>query len=93
MKNSYDIVQLKNKLAEKGYRKQWAHSDQSRYEYAEHTHPVDTAYCVISGSMVVCLDGKECDIEEGDFIEVPKNIAHTAKIGSKGCTFLIGAKI
>ncbi|MBI2551838.1 hypothetical protein HYW17_00865 [Candidatus Uhrbacteria bacterium] len=88
-----DIEKWQKVFVKDGYEQNWVHTDQPGYCYAEHEHPIDTAYAVFIGSMVVEMNGRSQVFNEGERFDVPKHVFHSAKIGPKGCTFLIGVRV
>lgn len=88
-----DIEKWQELFAKDGYGQYWVHTDNPGYFYARHDHQIDTAYVVLVGSMVVEIDGQPQVFNAGERFDVPKHVFHSAKIGSKGCTFLIGVRV
>ena len=87
------LDEWKQKLTEEHFGELWVHTDPPGHEYSEHSHPVDTAHVVLKGAMTVWSEGKEAVVCEGQRLDIAKQIPHTAKIGPKGCTFLIGVRM
>ena len=87
------IAKWEAHLEEEGFHEKWMHTDAPEYEYSEHTHPVDTTYVVLQGSMVVHIGEVEREVGPGNRFDVPKHTLHRAKVGPKGATFLIGVKV
>ena len=87
------VDQWKKKLQEDGFGELWVHKDPANHTYEEHSHPVDTTHVVLKGEMMVSVVGKAHVVHEGERLDIEKNTPHTATIGSKGCTFLIGARM
>lgn len=80
-------------LLEEGFRQQWSHRDQAGYFYDDHEHPVDTAHVVLQGSMTIEVEGQEHEVGVGERFDVAKHVVHRAKIGPRGCEFLIGVRV
>lgn len=76
-----------------GFNQVTTHKDPAGYEYPDHAHPVDTAHVVLKGSMTVWFDDKEHTVRKGERLDVSKGTVHQAKIGSEGCSFLIGIRM
>lgn len=85
--------ELEQQLKIDGYSQICVHEDQANFEYPDHDHPVDTAYVVLRGNMVVRLNGKEHAVREGDRLDIAKNVVHWARMGEQGCKFLVGVRI
>ena len=88
-----DIKKWQEVFAKDGYSQHWVHTDKAGYFYAMHNHPIDTAYVVLTGSMGVEVDGEMRVFNAGERFDAPKHVFHSAKIGPKGCTFLIGVRV
>ncbi len=88
-----DIKKWEELFVKDGYRQHWVQTDMAGYFYAEHEHPIDTAYAVVIGAMTIEMDGQSRVFREGERFDVPKHVFHSAKIGPKGCTFLIGVRV
>lgn len=88
-----DIEKWQELFVKDGYGQYWVHTDKPEYFYARHDHPIDTAYVVFVGSMVVEMDGQPHVFNAGERFDVPKHVFHSAKIGPQGCTFLIGVRV
>lgn len=85
--------QWEQQLINDGYGQVCVHEDHANFEYPDHDHPVDTAYIVLKGQMVVRVNGKEQVVREGERLDIAKNAVHWAKMGEKGCRFLVGVRI
>lgn len=60
--------------------------------YPEHRHSVETAHIILSGEMTLIMDGKSETYREGGRCDVAAGAAHSAKMGPKGCRYLIGER-
>lgn len=87
------IEEWKTQLEKEQFGQLWVHEDPAGHLYEEHSHPVDTAYVVLKGSMVVWLTEIEHKVGEGERLDIAKHVSHRAKIGPEGCKFLIGCRI
>jgi len=87
------IEQFEQQLINDGYSQIMIHEDPPDREYPDHDHPIDTAYVVVEGTMVVRMDGTERTVKQGERLDIGKNVMHWAKIGSEGCKFLIGVRM
>ena len=82
----------KKLLAEEGWTDIFVQEDDPHTFYPPHTHEVDAAHIVIKGSMILTM-GKEARIvKEGQRVDVPAFAVHSAKVGSDGCTYVIGRR-
>ena len=60
--------------------------------YPEHTHPTVTAHIVLDGEVTVTSEGETRTYKAGERFDVPAETIHSAKMGPKGCRYLIGEK-
>ena len=63
------------------------------YVYSTHSHPETKLLAILSGSMEVKTGGKKYQLEKGDKLIIPGNIAHSALVGPAGCSFFRSEKI
>ncbi|MGB7437812.1 MAG: cupin domain-containing protein [Candidatus Acidiferrum sp.] len=60
--------------------------------YGNHTHPVETAHIILSGELTLIVDGKSTTCRAGERCDVPANALHAARIGPRGCRYVIGER-
>lgn len=60
--------------------------------YTDHTHSGITAHIVLEGSITVTSEGKTWIYGPGERFDVPAGAVHSAKIGPRGCRYMIGEK-
>lgn len=60
--------------------------------YPEHTHETETAHIILSGEMTLTMDGRSATYSAAGRCDVPASTAHSVKIGSQGCRYLIGER-
>ena len=60
--------------------------------YPDHTHPTATAHIVLCGEVTVTSDGETKSYKTGDRLDVPARTIHSAKMGPKGCRYLVGER-
>lgn len=48
--------------------------------FSDHTHPMDKIDGVLSGRFEIGIYGQKFLLEAGDYIEVPKNTVHNARV-------------
>lgn len=58
----------------------------------EHTHSRETAHIVLRGEMTLTIPGTCRTYREGERCDVPAGAVHSARIGPKGCRYLIGER-
>ena len=56
--------------------------------HPSHHHKVkNETFHILSGNLILVLDGKKKILKAGDIIDIKKNSNHKFKAGSKGCIF------
>jgi quercetin dioxygenase-like cupin family protein len=70
---------------------QW--SDPPGRVYGAHAHAEDQSHWIISGALVLRVEGEEYTLRAGDRDFLPANTVHEARVvGSEPVVYLIGAK-
>ena len=71
-----------------------------RYEYppgtrfGSHSHPIDKADAVLSGSFKVTMEGRSVVLEAGDILFAPRGTPHSAEVvGGETVVSLDGVKV
>jgi mannose-6-phosphate isomerase-like protein (cupin superfamily) len=83
---------LVKKLEQEGFGNTYVWQDGPNTHYPDHTHAEDTAHVVLSGEMTLTMGGKIATYRAGDRCDVPAGAVHSARMGPKGCRYLIGEK-
>lgn len=85
-----------NKLAEQLRREGFGHTyvwqDGPNAHYPDHTHAGETAHIVLSGEMTLTMSGKAETYCQGERCDVPTGTVHSARMGPKGCRYLVGER-
>jgi quercetin dioxygenase-like cupin family protein len=68
-------------------------TDKPHTEYPEHTHAGKVSFYVLDGSINMNIDGVHSVVTKGERLNVPVGVSHTAKVGTEGCTFIVGEEI
>ena len=84
--------ELEKKLREEGFSNIFLWQDRPNAFYPGHTHSGVTAHIVLEGEITVTCQGVTKTYKAGDRFDVPKETVHSAKIGPKGCRYIIGEK-
>lgn len=79
-------------LRREGFSGIFVHRDSPNAFYPDHTHSGITAHIVLEGEITVTSQGQTITYKAGDRFDVPSGEVHSAKIGSKGCRYMIGEK-
>lgn len=87
-----DVRDLEKKLQSEGFRHTYIWQDGPNAYYPDHTHPVETAHIILDGEMTVTHNGQTRTCRAGDRVDVPARTVHSARMGPRGCRYLIGEK-
>ena len=85
-------ARFQKQLQEEGFETLYIWEDGPDTYYSEHRHQGDSAHIILDGEMALAMDGDTRTYRPGDRVDVPAGRAHTAKMGPKGCRYLIGEK-
>ena len=83
---------LAKQLARDGFAHTYVWQDGPNVFYPEHTHEKETAHIILSGEMTLTMDGRAETYRAGTRCDVPAGVSHSAKMGQKGCRYLIGER-
>lgn len=84
---------LEQQLREEGFRRIYVWEDGPHVRYQDHTHPVDTAHIILDGEMTLTCGGSTVTYVAGERPpDVPAGAVHSARMGPRGCRYLIGEK-
>jgi quercetin dioxygenase-like cupin family protein len=87
-----DEQALLKKLREEGFEHAYVWEDRPNAHYGEHTHESETAHIVLAGEITLNMDGASKTYVVGERCDVPAGAVHSARIGPKGCRYLIGER-
>lgn len=87
-----DQESLERQLREEGFLHTYVWQDGPNAFYSGHTHPVETAHIILEGEMTLTQRGQTRTYAVGERCDVPAGAAHSARMGPKGCRYLIGEK-
>ena len=87
-----NVAELEQKLRGEGFRHTYVWQDGPNQHYSGHTHAVETAHIILEGEMTLTTEGKSVSYRAGDRCDVPAGVVHEARMGPKGCRYLIGEK-
>jgi len=83
---------LEEQLRADGFRRVYVWQDGPNAMYPEHTHPTETAHIVLDGEMTLTMGGGMRTYHAGERCDVPAGTEHCARMGPKGCRYLIGER-
>jgi mannose-6-phosphate isomerase-like protein (cupin superfamily) len=87
-----DEKELANKLKREGFAHTYVWEDGPNAHYPEHTHATETAHIILDGEMTLTMNGRSEAYRAKERCDVPAGTAHSAKMGPKGCRYLIGER-
>jgi quercetin dioxygenase-like cupin family protein len=88
-----DQKSLERRLHDQGFVRTYVWQDSPNAFYPDHTHAVETAHIILVGEMTITHSGETRTFGEGERCDVPGGAVHSAKIGPRGCRYLIGEKL
>ena len=87
-----DQKSLERLLHEEGFAHTYVWQDGPNAFYPDHTHSVETAHIILDGEMTLTHGGRTRTFGAGERCDVPTGAVHSAKMGPRGCRYLIGEK-
>jgi mannose-6-phosphate isomerase-like protein (cupin superfamily) len=87
-----DQISLERKLHEEGFLHTYVWQDGPNAFYPDHTHAVETAHIILDGEMTLTQGGETRTFCVGERCDVSAGAVHSAKMGPRGCKYLIGEK-
>ena len=83
---------LEDQLHREGFSHTYVWEDGPNVYYSDHTHPSETAHIILEGEMTLTQAGATKTFRAGERCDVPASAVHSAKMGPRGCRYLIGEK-
>ena len=83
---------LRKQLASEGFSHTFVWQDGPNAYYSDHTHDGLTAHIILDGEMTLTCGGKSQTYGVGERCDVDAGAVHSAKMGPKGCRYLVGEK-
>lgn len=87
-----DQRQLESQLRSEGFSRTYVWQDAPNAFYPYHTHAGLTAHIILDGEMTLTMGGGSQTYRVGDRCDVPAGATHSARMGPRGCRYLIGEK-
>ena len=87
-----DEKELVRQLEREGFVHTFVWEDAPHVFYPEHTHGGETAHVILGGEMTLTQGGVAKTYHEGERCDVPAGAVHAAKMGARGCRYLVGEK-
>jgi mannose-6-phosphate isomerase-like protein (cupin superfamily) len=86
------LAQLEEQLHTEGFGHTYVWQDGPHAHYSDHAHATETAHIILDGEMSLTMAGESKTYRTGERCEVPAGAVHSARMGPKGCRYLIGEK-
>jgi hypothetical protein len=87
-----DQKSLERQLHGDGFLHTYVWQDGPNAFYPDHTHAVQTAHIILEGEMTLTQAGATRTYAPGQRCDVAAGAVHSAKMGPRGCRYLIGEK-
>jgi mannose-6-phosphate isomerase-like protein (cupin superfamily) len=87
-----DTHTLESQLKAEGFSHTFVWQDGPNAYYPDHTHNGVTAHIILDGEMTLTMKGQSKTYRVGERCDVDAGEVHSAKMGPKGCRYLIGEK-
>ena len=87
-----DQKALEQQLHGEGFLNTYVWQDGPNAFYADHTHAAETAHIILDGEMTLTQGDATRTFHAGERCDVPAGAVHSAKMGPRGCRYLIGEK-
>jgi quercetin dioxygenase-like cupin family protein len=84
------MLQLQKSLEAEGFAHTFVWQDGSGAFYPDHTHAGLTAHIILDGEMTLTMNGESKTYRTGERCDVPAGATHSAKMGPRGCRYLVG---
>ncbi|HTZ99627.1 MAG TPA: cupin domain-containing protein [Candidatus Aquilonibacter sp.] len=83
---------LRKQLEAEGFVDAFVWQDGPGAFYPDHTHAGLTAHIILDGEMTLTMAGESRTYRAGDRCDVPAGAVHSARMGGRGCRYLVGEK-
>ena len=89
---SADLKSLERQLQSEGFLHTYIWQDGPNASYPDHTHATETAHVILDGEMTLTYGGSTRTYGVGERCDVAAGAVHSARMGPRGCRYLIGEK-
>ena len=89
---SLNTGDLLRQLESEGFVNTFVWRDAPGAHYPDHTHAGLTAHVVLDGEMTLTMNGNSRTYRAGDRCDVPAGAVHSARMGPRGCRYIVGEK-
>jgi len=85
-------AELLKQLEAEGFARTFVWKDAPGAHYPDHTHAGLTAHIILDGEMTLTMNGNSQAYRAGDRCDVPSSAVHSARMGPRGCRYIVGEK-
>jgi mannose-6-phosphate isomerase-like protein (cupin superfamily) len=86
------VKEWEQRLHAEGFGRTYVWQDGPGAFYPDHTHSTTTAHVILDGEMSLTSEGETRTYKVGDRCDVPAQEVHSARMGLRGCRYLIGER-
>ncbi|MEW6433198.1 MAG: cupin domain-containing protein [Myxococcota bacterium] len=83
-------AEAKAQLEREGFADVYVWQDGPNAVYPDHTHPTLSAHIILEGDLTLTQGGATRRWTAGERVDVPAGAVHSARIGPRGCRYVIG---
>jgi quercetin dioxygenase-like cupin family protein len=87
-----NLKTLEEQLHSEGFHRTFVWEDGPDAFYPDHTHETETAHVILGGELTLTSEGETRTYQVGERCDVPAHAVHSARMGPRGCRYLIGEK-
>ena len=87
-----DLKPLEQQLHREGFSRTYVWQDGPDAFYPDHTHSQETAHIILDGEMTLTQGADTRTFGPGQRCDVPAGAVHSARMGPRGCRYLIGER-
>jgi len=87
-----ELKSLERQLHNEGFLHTYVWQDGPNAHYPDHTHAAETAHIILEGEMTLTQGDLTHTYGAGERCDVPAGAVHSARMGPRGCRYLIGEK-
>ena len=79
-------------LEAEGFAHTFVWEDAPGAHHPDHTHAGLTAHIILKGEMTLTTNGHSQTYRTGDRRDVPSGAVHSARMGPRGCRYIVGER-
>lgn len=87
-----NVEERQKQLRAEGFARTYVWEDGPNVHYPDHTHDTLSAHIILEGEMTITIEGRAHSYTPGERFDVTPETVHSARMGLRGCRYLIGEK-